>query len=83
MTTPLPAARPSALITLGNIPLVAASRAWRGLAKTSKAGVGMPFSRIRVLAKTLLPSMAAARALDQATQMDPRIEGVMSTKGKL
>ena len=26
---------------------------------------------------------AAARALDQATQMDPRIEGVMSTKGKL
>jgi imidazoleglycerol-phosphate dehydratase len=26
---------------------------------------------------------AAARALDQATQMDPRIEGVLSTKGKL
>jgi imidazoleglycerol-phosphate dehydratase len=26
---------------------------------------------------------AAARALDQATQPDPRIEGVMSTKGKL
>ncbi|UFS72455.1 imidazoleglycerol-phosphate dehydratase HisB [Geomonas sp. RF6] len=26
---------------------------------------------------------AFARALDQATQMDPRIEGVMSTKGKL
>lgn len=26
---------------------------------------------------------AAARALDQATQVDPRIEGVMSTKGKL
>lgn len=26
---------------------------------------------------------AAARALDMATQMDPRIEGVMSTKGKL
>lgn len=26
---------------------------------------------------------AAARALDQATQLDPRIEGVMSTKGKL
>ncbi len=26
---------------------------------------------------------AAARALDQATQMDARIEGVMSTKGKL
>ena len=26
---------------------------------------------------------ATARALDQATQMDPRIEGVMSTKGKL
>ena len=26
---------------------------------------------------------AAARALDQATQADPRIEGVMSTKGKL
>lgn len=26
---------------------------------------------------------AAARALDQATQFDPRIEGVMSTKGKL
>jgi imidazoleglycerol-phosphate dehydratase len=26
---------------------------------------------------------AAARALDQATQIDPRIEGVMSTKGKL
>ena len=26
---------------------------------------------------------AAARALDQATQMDPRIEGVMSTQGKL
>lgn len=25
----------------------------------------------------------AARALDQATQLDPRIEGVMSTKGKL
>jgi imidazoleglycerol-phosphate dehydratase len=24
-----------------------------------------------------------ARALDQATQLDPRIEGVMSTKGKL
>ena len=26
---------------------------------------------------------AAARALDQATQVDPRIEGVLSTKGKL
>jgi imidazoleglycerol-phosphate dehydratase len=26
---------------------------------------------------------AAARSLDQATQMDPRIEGVLSTKGKL
>jgi imidazoleglycerol-phosphate dehydratase len=26
---------------------------------------------------------AAARALDQATQLDPRIEGVLSTKGKL
>jgi imidazoleglycerol-phosphate dehydratase len=26
---------------------------------------------------------SAARALDQATQMDPRIEGVLSTKGKL
>ena len=26
---------------------------------------------------------AAARALDQATQADPRIEGVLSTKGKL
>jgi imidazoleglycerol-phosphate dehydratase len=26
---------------------------------------------------------AAARALDHATQLDPRIEGVMSTKGKL
>jgi imidazoleglycerol-phosphate dehydratase len=26
---------------------------------------------------------ALARALDQATQVDPRIEGVMSTKGKL
>jgi imidazoleglycerol-phosphate dehydratase len=26
---------------------------------------------------------AAARALDQATQIDPRIEGVLSTKGKL
>jgi imidazoleglycerol-phosphate dehydratase len=26
---------------------------------------------------------ATARALDQATQMDPRIEGVLSTKGKL
>jgi len=26
---------------------------------------------------------AAARALDQATQMDTRIEGVLSTKGKL
>jgi len=26
---------------------------------------------------------AAARALDMATQQDPRIEGVMSTKGKL
>jgi imidazoleglycerol-phosphate dehydratase len=26
---------------------------------------------------------AAARALDMATQLDPRIEGVMSTKGKL
>ena len=26
---------------------------------------------------------AAARALDQAIQMDPRIEGVLSTKGKL
>jgi imidazoleglycerol-phosphate dehydratase len=26
---------------------------------------------------------ATARALDIATQLDPRIEGVMSTKGKL
>jgi imidazoleglycerol-phosphate dehydratase len=26
---------------------------------------------------------AAARALDSATQLDERIEGVMSTKGKL
>jgi imidazoleglycerol-phosphate dehydratase len=26
---------------------------------------------------------AAARALDQATRVDPRIEGVLSTKGKL
>jgi imidazoleglycerol-phosphate dehydratase len=26
---------------------------------------------------------ATARALDQATQMDPRVEGVLSTKGKL
>ncbi|CAG0950166.1 partial imidazoleglycerol-phosphate dehydratase, partial [Geobacteraceae bacterium] len=26
---------------------------------------------------------AFARAMDQATQVDPRIEGVMSTKGKL
>jgi imidazoleglycerol-phosphate dehydratase len=25
----------------------------------------------------------AARALDMATQLDPRIDGVMSTKGKL
>jgi imidazoleglycerol-phosphate dehydratase len=26
---------------------------------------------------------ATARALDQATQLDPRVEGVLSTKGKL
>ena len=60
-TTPLPSARPSALTTMGTLALSTYSSAASASSKTSYAAVGMPYFFISPLAKTLLPSIMAAR----------------------
>ena len=60
---------------------VLAALGFKALATTSS---GFAFTLGRRDGKATLEEMAEhARALDQATQLDPRIEGVLSTKGKL
>ena len=64
MMTPLPRARPSALMTAGYFPWsLMYSRAAAGSAKTSYPAVGMRYFFIRFLENTLLASIWAAAAL--------------------
>ena len=63
MMTPLPAARPSALITTGRSNSSSASRASSGLFTAANRAVGIPARNINSLANALLDSKRAAAAV--------------------
>ena len=60
-TTPLPAARPSALTTYGGPSSARAASAWSLVSQVYASAVGIPAACMMCLANDLEPSMAAAR----------------------
>ena len=68
MTTPLPAARPSALITTGSPKSPKAATAASESVKTAARAVGTPAAVMTSFAKALLPSSRAAALLGPKTR---------------
>lgn len=69
---------------IGNFSVELAEHFWRSLAETAKFNLHIDCLRGRNTHHMLEGTFkATSRALRQAVERDPRIEGVMSTKGKL